>query len=114
LKFLNIEPSKADGLEVKGLNYYVKKASMGSFFYDQSREIFAPLAHYNADNHKKLEEFYKDRQLQETIALEKDKDIGVEVSVKGKQFASKLATGREESHVQRLKGVSVDSVSLSP
>jgi hypothetical protein len=108
------EPSKADGLEVKGLNYYVKKAFTGSFFYDQSREIFAPLAHYNADNHKKLEEFYKDRQLQETIALEKDKDIGVEVSVKGKQFASKLATGREESNVQRLKGVSVDSVSRSP
>ena len=86
---------------------------MGSFFYDQSREIFAPLAHYNADNHKKLEEFYKDRQLQETIALEKDKDVGVEVSDKGKQLASKLDTRRGSSHVQKLKRDSEKS-SMSP
>ena len=96
-----VEPSKTEGLEVHGLGYYTKKAFMGSFFYDQSREIFAPLAHYNVDNHKKLEEFYKDRQLQETIALEKDKDVGVEVSDKGKQLASK-STAKRVSHVQRL------------
>ena len=88
---------------------------MGSFFYDQSREIFAPLAHYNADNHKKLEEFYKGRQLQETIALEKDKGVGVDVEVsdKGKQLASKLDTRRGSSHVQKLKRDSEKS-SMSP
>ena len=107
------ELSKVEGLEVNGSGYYIKKAFMGSFFYDQSREIFAPLAHYNADNHKKLEEFYKDRQLQETIALEKDKDVGVEVSDKGKQLASKLDTRRGSSHVQKLKRDSEKS-SMSP
>ena len=68
---------------------------------------------YNADNHKKLEEFYKDKQLQETIALEKDKDVGVEVSDKGKQLASKLDTRRGSSHVQKLKRDSEKS-SMSP
>ena len=101
------EPSKADGLEVQGLNYYIKKAFLGSFFYDQGREIFAPLAHYDADNHKKLEEFYNDRALGEKIALEKDKGIDVEisrVSDKSKQTAvkSKQTAVKRKSHVEKL------------
>ena len=96
------ETSKAEGLEVQGLNYYIKKAFMGSFFYDQSREIFAPLAHYNADNHKKLEDFYNDRHLGEKIT--KDKDIDVEISKKSgksKQLPAESTAGKK-SHVQRL------------
>lgn len=104
------EPSKAYGLEVQGLNYYIKKAFLGSFFYDQSREIFAPLAHYDADNHKKLEEFYNDRALGEKIALEKDKGIDVEisrVSDKSKQTAVK-----RKSHVEKLSASSLPSRTL--
>lgn len=104
------EPSKAEGLEVHGLGYYTKKAFMGSFFYDQSREIFAPLAHYDADNHEKLEEFYNDRPLGEKIALEKDKGIDVEISRisdKNKQTAV-----QRKSHVQKLSASSSPSRTL--
>jgi hypothetical protein len=65
------ESSKADDLKVHGLNYYIKKAFMGSFSYDRSREIFAPLAHHHEDNNKKLEDFYLKRGAEEKLEREK-------------------------------------------
>ncbi|WP_236869897.1 hypothetical protein [Candidatus Bandiella numerosa] len=96
-----VELSKADDLKIHGLNYYIKKAFMGSFSYDRSREIFAPLVHHNADNHKKLEEFYYDRCMGEKFELERVTNkivVNDEISA----AKSKQSVERGQSHVERL------------
>ena len=95
------EPSKADDLKVHGLNYYIKKAFMGSFSYDRSREIFAPLAHHHEDNNKKLEDFYLKRGAEEKLEREKVIDKVVVVGDGINQAKSKQVGG-VLSHVERL------------
>ena len=60
---LKNQVSKADNpkLEVQSLGYYAKKAFFGSFSYENSREIFAPLAFHNKKKQEQLKNFYEDR-----------------------------------------------------
>jgi hypothetical protein len=79
------------------LHYYIKKAFMGSFSYDRSREIFAPLAHHHEDNNKKLEDFYLKRGEEEKLEREKVIDKVVVVGDGINQAKSK-----QVSYVERL------------
>ena len=74
-KELKNQTSKADDpkFEVQSLGYYAKKAFFGSFSYENSREIFAPLAFYNQDKQEHLKDFYVDRYR------------GTDISIKDKQ-----------------------------
>jgi len=74
---------------------------MGSFSYDRSREIFAPLAHHHEDNNKKLEDFYLKRGAEEKLEREKVIDKVVVVGDGINQAKSKQVVG-VLSHVERL------------
>lgn len=88
-----LKTSKADNskFEVHGIKYYTKKAFFSSFSYDNSREIFAPLAHYEEAKHNEFRDFYQDREKGKTLEIpQAQKDNLQDRDVPPRSFVQKL------------------------